>query len=211
MIYRPVIRLNRLIIIAIATILITLGLNNIWNISPINASDPPEEILLAQDVATVWENGSFPVENFQSYTSPFGYRSSPITGKRQFHNGLDMAAPRGSYIRNWWGGKITKVSDNTACGTSITVQSGAWTHSYCHMEGHVENHANGRFLVDRDGGIQLVEGQEIPVGTRIGRVGMTGRTTGPHLHWVLKHNGNYVDPGLVLKEMFKHQTVSSAS
>lgn len=109
------------------------------------------------------------------------------------------------------GGKVTDLSDDTACGTSISIQSGAWTHTYCHMEGHVENHANGRYLIDRDGGLQIAQGQNIPVGARIGRIGMTGRTTGPHLHWVLKHNGNYVDPALVLKEMFKRQTVSSAS
>ena len=210
MIYRLAIKWNRLVIIAIATFLISLGLSS-WTTSQTTASDVPENILLAQDVSTVWEKGSFPVENFQSYTSPYGYRASPVTGKRQFHNGLDLAAPRGSYIRNWWGGRITDLSDNTACGTSLTIQSGAWTHSYCHMEGHVEHHPNGRFLIDRDGGIQLALGQNVPVGSRIGRIGMTGRTTGPHLHWVLKHNGKYVDPGLVLKEMFKRQTVSSAS
>ena len=210
MTYRStIIKWNRLLTIAIAAFLISWGLSN-WN-SKIIASDVPENVLLAQDVSAIWEKGSFPVENFQSYTSPYGYRASPVDGRRQFHNGLDLAAPRGSYIRSWWGGKVTNLSDNTACGTSITIQSGAWTHSYCHMEGHVENLSNGRFLVDRDGGIQLALGQDVPVGARIGRIGMTGRTTGPHLHWVLKHNGNYVDPGLVLKEMFKRQTVSSAS
>jgi len=209
MTYRSKIRWNRLLTIAIAAFLISWGFSN-WN-SKIIASDVPENVLLAQDVSAIWEKGSFPVENFQSYTSPYGYRASPVDGRRQFHNGLDLAAPRGSYIRSWWGGKVTALSDDTACGTSITIQSGAWTHSYCHMEGHVENLSNGRFLVDRDGGIQLALGQDVPVGARIGRIGMTGRTTGPHLHWVLKHNGKYVDPGLVLKEMFKRQTVSSAS
>ena len=208
--YRLAIKWNRLIAIVIATFLFSWGLNS-WQINQTVASDVPEEVLLAQDISTVWEKGSFPVENFQSYTSPFGYRTSPINGRRQFHNGLDLAAPRGSYIRNWWGGKITDLSDNTACGTSLTITSGAWTHSYCHMEGHVEAHSNGRFLIDRQGGLQLALGQDIPAGARIGRIGMTGRTTGPHLHWVLKHNGNYVDPGLVLKEMFRVQTVSSAS
>jgi murein DD-endopeptidase MepM/ murein hydrolase activator NlpD len=43
----------------------------------------------------------------------------------------------------------------------------------------------------------------VPVGARIARVGMTGNTTGPHLHWGLKYNGNYVDPYLVVKEMFR--------
>ena len=210
MTYRLAIKWNRLVTIAIATLLISLGLSS-WKTHSIIASDVPESTSIAQDVSTVWEKGSFPVENFQSYTSPYGYRASPITGKRQFHNGLDLAAPRGSYIRNWWAGRVTDLSDSTACGTSVTIQSGGWTHSYCHMEGYVEDRSNGRFLVDSDGGIQLVLGQDIPVGARIGRIGMTGRTTGPHLHWVLKHNGNYVDPGLVLKEMFKRQTVSSAA
>ena len=210
MTYRLAIKWNRLITIAIATLLISLGLSS-WKTRSIIASDVPESTSIAQDVSTVWEKGSFPVENFQSYTSPYGYRASPVTGKRQFHNGLDLAAPRGSYIRNWWAGRVTDLSDNTACGTSVTIQSGGWTHSYCHMEGYVEDLSNGRFLIDRNGGIQLALGQDIPVGARIGRIGMTGRTTGPHLHWVLKHNGKYVDPGLVLKEMFKRQTVSSAA
>lgn len=199
-----------LILIAVAALLISLGLDN-WKISRVNASDIPESNLIAQDVSAIWEKGSFPVENFQSYTSPYGYRYHPVLKKRQFHNGLDLAAPRGSYIRSWWGGRVTELSDNTACGTTITIESGAWQHTYCHMEGYVEESADGTYLLDQDGGIQIAEGQTIPAGARIGRIGMTGRTTGPHLHWVLKHNGQYVDPGLVLKEMFKRQSISSAS
>ena len=210
MFYRFRVQWSRWIVILAAACFITLGINH-WGISLLWASDLTTEQSIAQDVSAVWANGSFPVENFQSYTSPFGYRTSPITGKRQFHNGLDLAAPRGSYIRSWWGGEITKLSDNTNCGTSITVQSGAWQHVYCHLEGYVDSSRNGTFLLDRDGGIQLSLGQQIPAGARIGRIGMSGRTTGPHLHWVLRHNGGYVDPALVLKEMFKRQTISSAS
>ena len=113
----------------------------------------------------------------------------------------------GSYVRNWWTGKVIKVSDNTACGTSVIVESGGWRHAYCHLEGHVEQAAKGRYMIDRSGGIQIWQGQEIPVGMRIGRIGMTGRTTGPHLHWTLKFNGSYVDPALVLQEMFKQQAM----
>ena len=61
---------------------------------------------------SIWHNGSFPVENFQGYTSPFGYRSSPTGGySTEFHTGLDFAAPTGSYIRSWWSGKVISVSD----------------------------------------------------------------------------------------------------
>ncbi|MEG3440003.1 M23 family metallopeptidase [Pannus brasiliensis CCIBt3594] len=149
-----------------------------------------------------WAGASFPVENFQAYTSGFGYRASPVDGRQQFHYGLDMAAPMGSYIRNWWAGQIVELSDNTACGTMIQVQSGQWTHIYCHLMGYVVSDNRGTFLVDRDGGIILAVGQEIPAGARMARVGMTGRTTGPHLHWGLKYSGQYVDPALVLNAMY---------
>jgi murein DD-endopeptidase MepM/ murein hydrolase activator NlpD len=149
-----------------------------------------------------WQYASFPVENFQAYTSAFGYRSSPVDGKTQFHYGLDMAAPLGSYVRNWWTGRVVELSDNTACGTSIKIQSGQWTHIYCHLTGSVESSPQGRYLIDREGGIILWQGQEIPVGARIARVGMTGRTTGPHLHWGLMYGGKYIDPALVLQQMF---------
>lgn len=153
-----------------------------------------------------WQGSSFPVENFQIYTSPFGYRRSPTGGySQEFHYGLDMAAPEGSYIRNWWNGIVVEVSDNSNCGTSVVVESGSWLHIYCHMQGHVEVSNGRRYMIDRSGGIQILEGQEVLAGQRIGRVGMTGRTTGPHLHWGLKYDNNWVDPGLVLRAMYAGQ------
>jgi murein DD-endopeptidase MepM/ murein hydrolase activator NlpD len=154
-----------------------------------------------------WQGASFPVENFQGYTSPFGYRTSPTGGySQEFHRGLDMAAPEGSYIRSWWTGKVVEVSDNSACGTSVVIRSGEWEHIYCHMQGSTRSDGNGgRVMIDRSGGLQIAEGQIINAGDRIGRVGMTGRTTGPHLHWGLKYSGQWVDPALVLRAMYAEQ------
>jgi murein DD-endopeptidase MepM/ murein hydrolase activator NlpD len=177
-----------------------------------SAQQPIAQNIAAVQLAAVsneWSGASFPVEDFQEYTSPFGYRSSPDGGYTQeFHYGLDMAAPEGSYIRNWWPGKIVEVTDNTNCGTSVVLESGPWTHIYCHMQGHVEQTANGLVMIDREGGIQIAEGQDVPAGARIGRVGMTGRTTGPHLHWGLKYESNWVDPALVLRAMYSSQQAS---
>jgi len=122
-----------------------------------------------------------------------------------------MAAPEGSYIRNWWPGRVVEVTDNTNCGTSVVLESGPWTHIYCHMQGHVEQTANGLAMTDREGGIQIFIGQDLPAGARIGRVGMTGRTTGPHLHWGLKYDSNWVDPALVLRAMYSNQQASVPS
>jgi murein DD-endopeptidase MepM/ murein hydrolase activator NlpD len=68
----------------------------------------------------------------------------------------------------------------------------------------------GRVLVDRDGGIELRQGQRVTSGQRIGRVGMTGSTTGPHLHWGLKYDGAWVDPALVIKAGFDYQQLQTA-
>jgi murein DD-endopeptidase MepM/ murein hydrolase activator NlpD len=170
-------------------------------------SQLPEQQL----AANVWSGSSFPVENFQEYTSPFGYRSS-ATGadSSEFHYGLDMAAPQGSYIRSWWTGTVVEVTDNSNCGTSVVVESGHWLHIYCHMQGHVETSNDGkRYMVDRDGGLQILEGQEVGAGDRIGRIGMTGRTTGPHLHWGLKYDNNWVNPALVLRAMYAGQQAAA--
>jgi murein DD-endopeptidase MepM/ murein hydrolase activator NlpD len=179
---------------------------------------PRLEIVTAQQVksnrvaiANSWQSASFPVENFQAYTSPFGYRRSATGGSNvEFHSGLDIAAPEGSYIRSWWGGLVTKVSDSGGCGTHIVIRSGEWEHTYCHMTGQVESASGRSYMIDRAGGIQLWEGQQVPAGTRIGRVGMSGRTTGPHLHWGLKYSNNYVDPALVLRAMFSQQLATGS-
>lgn len=122
-----------------------------------------------------------------------------------------MAAPEGSYIRSWWTGKVVEVSDNSACGTSVVIESGQWEHVYCHMMGFAGKDAQGRYIIDREGGTKIYDGQIIQAGTRIGRVGMTGRTTGPHLHWGLKYANQWVDPALVLRAMYAEQNQGQIS
>ncbi len=187
-----------------------LGLLLVWLTSSLSNSLIPRSV--AQEFgAPGWELGSFPVENFQTYSSPFGYRQSPTGGYgTEFHNGLDFAAPEGSYIRNWWAGQVIEVSDDTACGTLVRVQSGAWQHVYCHMSGRVETDSRGKVMVDRGGNVQIWEGQTVSTGMRIGRVGMTGRTTGPHLHWTLRFQGQLVNPGVVLQAMSEAQQQDTA-
>ena len=161
------------------------------------------EVQLAR-ASNPWSFASFPVENFQAYTSPFGYRQSPYGG-RQFHYGLDIAAPLGSYIRNWWEGEVVEISGDSACGTSVVVESGEWQHIYCHMQGYVTYEGGRPVMVDPDGNIRIREGSSVSTGQPIGRVGMTGRTTGPHLHWGLKFESSWVDPAMVLRAMYDDQ------
>lgn len=147
-----------------------------------------------------WSQASFPVEDFQAYTSPFGYRKSPTSGRWSLHRGIDIAAPFGSTIRNWWGGEVVGLSNDRLCGTMVRVKSGNWEHVYCHLQGRVET-LGGRTILRSQSGAQIALGQVLPTGAALGSIGMTGRTTGPHLHWGLRYNGELVDPATVLKAM----------
>jgi murein DD-endopeptidase MepM/ murein hydrolase activator NlpD len=206
-------KLQKRIIFFGASLFIGLNIIGLINLLPKLKIATAVEIKITQlPKENTWLAASFPVENFQSYSSPFGYRRS-VDGNSnwEFHSGLDIVAPQGSYIRNWWAGRVIKVGDRSACGTHIVIKSGEWEHTYCHMEGHVKTTNGRRFLSDRTGGIQVWEGQQINAGVRIGRVGMTGRTKGPHLHWILRYGNNYVDPALVLRQMFSEQELAKSA
>lgn len=157
----------------------------------------------------IWSQASFPVENFQAYTSGFGWRS--LEEGEEFHSGLDIAAPAGSYVRNWWVGQVIAVAEDSFCGTHLVIQSGNWQAVYCHLEGQVSSSPQGNYLSAPDSNITIVQGQWVPTGAPIGRVGITGRTTGPHLHWGVKYAGQWVDPAFVLRAMYAVKTQENFS
>jgi len=141
-----------------------------------------------------WRQGVFPVASFAGYTSHFGHRIGP-GGASEPHYGLDIAAPMGSPIRNWWSGVVSEVINDEACGLGLVIQSGPYEHIYCHLSGTV---VGGTY---RSGPVALAAGQRLRGGQLIGHVGMSGRTTGPHLHWGIRHNGRWLNPGTILRAM----------
>ena len=141
-----------------------------------------------------WRLGVFPVTVFSGYTSSFGGRTGPW-GAIEPHYGLDIAAPLGSPIRNWWGGTVKEVIHDGRCGVGLVIQSGPYEHIYCHLLG------SGADGVYRCGGLQLQPGQRVRTGQLIARVGMSGRTTGPHLHWGMRYGGQWLDPAVILRAM----------
>lgn len=141
-----------------------------------------------------WHSGVFPVSQFLSYSSHYGSRPGP-GGSAGWHHGLDIAAPLGSSIRNWWTGVVQDLIDDDGCGVGLVIRSGPYEHVYCHLDGRIE--AGGL----RSGPVRLVRGQWLRAGQPIGQVGMSGRTTGPHLHWGLRYRGNWLDPARILRAM----------
>lgn len=111
-------------------------------------------------------------------TSEYGMRTHPITGKRRLHNGIDIAAPIGSIIHAAGSGgvQLAKTAGGYGKWTVLNHPGGIQT-AYAHQS---------RFMVS--------PGQTVSAGQPIGAVGMTGSTTGPHLHFMVGKNGDWVNP-----------------
>ena len=121
---------------------------------------------------TIW-----PVVGF--VTSGFGARSAPFGGgRRQFHKGLDISNRIGTPIVATAQGTVLKAGHDGAYGLSVEINHGGGiVTKYAHMQ---------RFVVQ--------PGQYVKRGEVIGYIGMTGRTTGPHLHYEVILNGVPVNP-----------------
>ncbi|NUM89821.1 MAG: M23 family metallopeptidase, partial [Bdellovibrionales bacterium] len=112
------------------------------------------------------------------FTSGFGVRSSPYTGKPTMHEGLDLANHSGSPILAPGSGVITFAGARPGYGNLITIDHGYGIQT---QFGHV-----AKFSVRT--------GEKVKRGERIGTVGSTGRSTGPHVHYEVRVNGIPVDP-----------------
>lgn len=122
-----------------------------------------------------------PIENI-NYTSNFGYRIDPFTGHQTFHEGVDFAAESGTAINAAASGKVIYADTHAAYGKSVEID---------HGNGLVTRYAHGSELLVKEGDL-VVRGQ------RISRVGSTGRSTGPHLHFEVRLNGVAQNPARFL-------------
>ncbi len=111
-------------------------------------------------------------------TSGFGLRTSPFTGDRAAHAGLDIAAPPGTPVLAPADGVVIFTGFKDGFGNFIMI-----AHGYGIVSRYGHNHQN-----------MVQPGQKITRGEQIATVGMTGRTTGPHLHYEILLNGRNEDP-----------------
>jgi hypothetical protein len=120
----------------------------------------------------------FPLRNF-TLTSAFGPRINPVTGRSRVHEGLDLAAPEGTDVFAAADGVVSETGSDPVYGNYVVVwHRDDWASLYGHLSL-----------------IGVVLHQELRSGSLIGKVGSTGQSTGPHLHFELRKNGRAQDPG----------------
>ncbi len=132
----------------------------------------------ASGEALIFNGLRYPLDRLH-VTSPFGSRIHPITGKRKMHSGIDYGSPKGSPVYAVAKGKVIVSGYDDASGNKIAIRHADNSVSY-YM------HLNSR-------GVGV--GQNVMGGQIIGRVGSTGRSTGPHLHLGFKDaRGKWINP-----------------
>lgn len=111
-------------------------------------------------------------------SSHFGKRADPFTGKQEFHRGVDFAGKRHSNVISVAGGVVTEARDRSGYGYLVEIDHG---NGYVTRYGH-----NDKMAVE--------VGQTVKKGEVIAKMGSTGRSTGPHVHFEVLKNGVRVDP-----------------
>ncbi len=117
-----------------------------------------------------------------SISSPFGYRINPVTKTFSFHSGLDIAADEGEKIKAAYYGTVSHVDYDDTSGNYIELT---------HSDGLVTRYLHCSEIIAE-------EGMVVRSGETIALVGSTGRSTGPHLHFVIEIDGEKVNPLYVL-------------
>lgn len=118
---------------------------------------------------------------FRRISSGFSYhRLHPIFGYIRPHLGIDYAAPIGTPVRSLGPGRVIRMGWDRGLGKALRVKH---PDGYVSIYGHLSRYAKG-----------IDVGKKVDQGDTIAFVGMTGNTTGPHLHFMISHNNAYINP-----------------
>ena len=135
-----------------------------------------EKLLQSKKVMLIHTPSVWPVLGW--VTSGFGFRTNPFTGLTQMHEGLDISNRVGTPVMAPADGIVLDTGNDFAYGRTLTISHGF---------GMVSRFAHLNKILVRSG-------QKVKRGDKIGEVGMTGKTTGPHLHYEVRVNGIPANP-----------------
>ena len=120
----------------------------------------------------------FPVKSYTRVSDDYGWRTHPILGVKQFHNGVDLASLKGTPIYAAYDGKVVAATYSATMGNYIMIDHGSNIYT-------IYMHASALYVE---------KGDIVIRGETIAAVGSTGRSTGPHLHFSVRKDGEYQSP-----------------
>ena len=126
----------------------------------------------------VISNGSWPVPGYSRISSPFGYRIHPVLGVNKLHTGIDIPAPTGTPAVAVDSGTVISAGYQGSYGNTVMIR---------HDNGLVSLYAHNSALV-------VNVGDRVEKGQVVSKIGSTGRSTGPHLHFEIRVNGTAQNP-----------------
>ena len=142
-----------------------------------------ESLLMSRSLSERVMPSGRPVEDGW-LSSRYGKRNDPFTGKQDFHKGLDFAGKKGSEVIAVGDGVVSWAGNKTGFGKLIEIKHGnGYTTRYGHNQSHM-----------------VKVGDTVKKGQQIALMGSTGRSTGPHVHFEVLHNGKSVNPSSFIGE-----------
>lgn len=153
-----------------------------------------EAAIIAEKKQLIANNGSvlkydggvfkFPLATYSRISDEYGMRIHPTLGVEQFHNGVDFASPKGTAIFAAYDGRVVAADYSATMGNYIMI-----------------DHGDGLYTIYMHASALYVKTNDVVVrGETIAAVGSTGRSTGSHLHFSVRLNGEYVSPWNYLSE-----------
>ena len=138
-----------------------------------------QTIVTSSDNHNLMSLAALPLEKIH-INSGFGMRRHPIYHKRIMHNGIDLSA-RYEKVYSMFPGTVIKVGQDSRSGKFVTVRTGDYTISYCHLSQQL-----------------VTENEFVNAGTNIAISGNSGASTGPHLHLTTKKDGQVFNPTILI-------------
>ncbi|MBQ2802686.1 MAG: peptidoglycan DD-metalloendopeptidase family protein [Lachnospiraceae bacterium] len=146
-----------------------------------------KKALLAANAEVITYDGGlfkFPLASYTRMSDNYGWRMHPTLHVEQFHNGVDFAAPKGTAIYAAYDGKVVAATYSATMGNYVMIDHGSSLYT-------IYMHASALYVS---------KGDVVVRGETIAAVGTTGRSTGNHLHFGVRKDGEYVSPWNYLSE-----------
>lgn len=148
--------------------------------------DEKKKILAQNGTVLIYDGGQFkfPLASYTRISDDYGWRIHPILNTKQFHNGVDFASPKGTAIYAAYDGEVVAATYSSTMGNYVMI-----------------NHGDGLYTIYMHASaLYCSKGDIVIRGETIAAVGSTGRSTGNHLHFSVRKDGQYVSPWDYLKE-----------